>query len=108
MGPIVNHGMKAAGLDPVECGRLHATIISSPNAARRPATYFSVDQQGLQPNKLSSVKLEGRLTNSLAYDAEFGQWVQSFLEETIANHTMVVEQESLSGTTLSSRDTLVV
>merc|ERR1711920_396437 len=70
--PFLDRGMKEVGLDPVACGRLHATIISSSNAVRRPATYFSVDQAGSQHAKPSSVILEGRYANTLVYDAEFG------------------------------------
>jgi len=90
--PFLDREMKKGGLDPVECGRLHATIISSPNAVRRPATYFSVDQRGAQPAKPSSVMLEGRYSNPLVYDTEFGDWVWSFLEGTIANHTATADK----------------
>merc|ERR1711988_631286 len=93
--PYLNRAMKVAGLDPVDCGRLHAMIISSPNAARRPATYFSVDQKG--GNNVKSVMLEGRFANSLAYDTNFSHWVGSFLEQTIANHTFEAKEESLVG-----------
>mmetsp|Transcript_116617 Transcript_116617/g.341331 ORF Transcript_116617/g.341331 Transcript_116617/m.341331 type:complete len:377 (-) Transcript_116617:52-1182(-) len=101
--PLANLALKNAGLDPVECGKLHATIISSPNAARRPVTYFGVRQMGH-----SSAKLEGRLTNSLAYDAEFGQWVWSFLEETIANHTILAEGEHAMPAKATARDSTLV
>lgn len=107
--PYVNQMLKGAGLDPVDCGILHATIISSPNAVRRPATYFSVDQKGVSRSNLSSVSLEGRLTNPLAYNADFGQWVWSFLEDTIANHTSAAAKVNmLAGGGLNPSDALIV
>lgn len=86
LDPFIEKSMKEVGLDPVFCGKLHATIISSPNAARRPATYFTVDQASR-----TSVKLEGRVANSLVYDLDFGAWTRSFLEGTIANHTATAD-----------------
>ena len=41
----------------------------------------------LLPKHVTEVEMQGRLTTSLAYDKEFGNWVWSFLEETLANHT---------------------
>lgn len=98
--PFINRVMKVVGMEPEECGMLHATIISSPNAARRPATYFRVGNTWL-----GSGKMEGRLANSPAYDAEFGQWVWSFLEGTVANHTMVTARDDSRA---PSHDALVV
>lgn len=86
LDPFIEKSMKAVGLDPVFCGRLHAMIVSSPNAARRPATFFTVNQ--VSP---TSVTLEGRVTNDLVYDPDFGSWAQSFLEGTIANHTATAD-----------------
>merc|ERR1712232_1363183 len=71
LAPYLTRGMKKVGLEPEECGRHHATIISSPNAARRPATFFSVDQKGGVGH---NVALEGRFTNKLAYDEAFRNW----------------------------------
>merc|ERR1712151_888986 len=87
LDPIVEKSMKEIGLDPVFCGKLHATIISSPNAARRPATYFTVDQASR-----TSVKIEGRLAHNLVYDSDFRSWTRLFLEGTIANRTATADQ----------------
>lgn len=71
--PILEAAERVLAMSPQLSGEIHATIISSPNAAKRQTAYF---------NEM----LEGRSTNPLAYDADFGTWVHSFLEETIAKH----------------------
>merc|ERR1712232_1346310 len=72
--PFLDAGVKIIGMKPEECGRLHTTILSSPNVVKRPVSYFNI-------------KLEGRKTAPLAYDQSFGDWVWSFLQQSIANHT---------------------
>lgn len=80
--PILEAGEKLMGMSAEESGLIHATIISSPNAAKRPTAYFNVN-------------LEGRQTNPLAYDIDFGKWVHSFLEDTIAKHRRSMAYTSL-------------
>eukprot|EP00927_Polykrikos_kofoidii_P022147 TRINITY_DN20734_c0_g1_i1.p1 TRINITY_DN20734_c0_g1~~TRINITY_DN20734_c0_g1_i1.p1 ORF type:complete len:366 (-),score=54.71 TRINITY_DN20734_c0_g1_i1:131-1228(-) len=74
--PVLSGAMRLVAMSPEQCGLLHATILASPNAARRPVTYFN-----------AGGRLEGRKTNSLAYDLNFGKWVWSFLTETVARHS---------------------
>merc|ERR1712226_564590 len=72
--PLLQAAEKAIAMSPERSGTIHATIISSPNVARRPTSYFNE-------------RLEGRLTHPLAYDTDFGTWVYSFLQDTIAKHS---------------------
>lgn len=102
--PFADRALKSAGMEPEDCGRLHATIISSSNAVRRPVTYFSVNQHG---KLITDVKLEGRFTSSLAYDEGFGEWVWSFLEDTVANHTTSVEHSIGASMTASPADSFI-
>jgi len=73
--PILDWSVNVIGMKPEECGRLHTAIISSPNVARRPVSYFNIN-------------LEGRYTSPVAYDLGFQEWVWNFLEETVTNHTV--------------------
>jgi hypothetical protein len=72
--PFLVVGGKIVGMSIEKSGAIHTQIITSPNAALRPVSYFNV-------------KLEGRRTNPLAYDGAFQEWVWNFLEETVANHS---------------------
>jgi NAD(P)-dependent dehydrogenase (short-subunit alcohol dehydrogenase family) len=63
---------KMVALTLEECGQNQLQILASPNAGKRPASYFN------------SVRLEGRSTNPVAYDKQFGEWVWSFLEEKLS------------------------
>merc|ERR1712228_517876 len=68
--PIVKAGENLISMSAEGSGMIHAQILVSPNAGRRPVSYFNV-------------KLEGRKTQPLAYDADFGKWVWSYLNETV-------------------------
>lgn len=103
--PFVNRALNAAGMEPEDCGKLHATIISSSNAVRRPVTYFSVNQNG---KSITNVKLEGRFTSSLAYDPGFGEWVWFFLQATVANHTNSMERSAETSMTASPANSFIV
>ncbi|CAE8592859.1 unnamed protein product [Polarella glacialis] len=76
--PFLGNAEKLIAISPEKSGVLHTTILSSPNPAQRPVTYFNSN-------------LEGRLTNGLAYDADFVQWLWSFLEDTEARHGAAAE-----------------
>lgn len=72
--PFLAAGDKLVGMSIEDAGAIHAQILTSPNAARRPVSYFNV-------------KLEGRRTNPLAYDEAFQDWAWQFLEGALANHS---------------------
>jgi len=68
--PFLAWGEGLVAMKPEKSGSLHAAIITSPNAARRPVSYFNVE-------------LQGRRTNPLAYDKQFQAWVLAFLEKVV-------------------------
>lgn len=70
--PILAWCQKLVALSPVQCGRLHLQILASPNVGVGRVSYFN------------ALRLEGRLTNPLAYDAEFRDFVWNFLEGVVA------------------------
>lgn len=103
--PFVNRALMGSGMETEDCGKLHAIIISSSNAVRRPVTYFSVNQNG---KSIKNVKLEGRFTSILAYDPGFREWVWSFLQATVANHTNLLEPSADFSMTSSPASSFVV
>eukprot|EP00931_Biecheleriopsis_adriatica_P078303 TRINITY_DN51765_c0_g1_i1.p1 TRINITY_DN51765_c0_g1~~TRINITY_DN51765_c0_g1_i1.p1 ORF type:complete len:345 (+),score=60.33 TRINITY_DN51765_c0_g1_i1:53-1036(+) len=68
--PILAAGQGLVALTPDACGRLHAQILTSSNAGRKPVSYFHVPRS------------EARRTNPLAYDPDFSTWVWTFLDAT--------------------------
>jgi len=69
---IAGKVQKVFAMTPTECGMNHLQVLVSPNANKYPTTYFN------------TIRLEGRRTNPVAYDSEFGEWVWSFLEDRLA------------------------
>jgi len=65
--------MSSFALSEEGCGETHLQVLASPNVERRGASYF--------------LFLEGRETQPLAYDEEFGTWAWSHLESLVAKHS---------------------
>eukprot|EP00929_Paragymnodinium_shiwhaense_P003289 TRINITY_DN103744_c0_g1_i1.p1 TRINITY_DN103744_c0_g1~~TRINITY_DN103744_c0_g1_i1.p1 ORF type:complete len:347 (-),score=27.32 TRINITY_DN103744_c0_g1_i1:209-1249(-) len=68
--PFVKAGEKAISMTAEASGKIHVQILLSSNAGLQPASYFNV-------------KLQGRRTNPLAYNAEFARWLWDFLNKTV-------------------------
>lgn len=71
MMPVLTAAMLPIASSEVDAGLAHATVLTSPNVARRRVSYFNF-------------MLEGRRAHPLAYHATLGAWITAHLDGIVA------------------------